>query len=175
MKEKVLCVIDIQKEYNTEGRPFFIKGIEDSLEKAQKVLDLARKQGWVVAHIQHLQSGTIFSPDSSHSDFIEEFAPSDGERVFTKGNFSCFSSKEFTDFLNAHKSSEIYIIGYGTTMCCISTVIDGYHRGYKITFVSDASDAKPTSNYSSEVLHSVTTEVIRTFATVTSTEEVCRC
>lgn len=37
----------------------------------------------------------------------------------------------------------IYIIGYGTTKCVLSTVIEGFHRGYcSLVVVADATLAK---------------------------------
>ncbi len=40
----VLVLIDIQKEYTTPGRAFSLKGIEQSLSNAKRILDFARKQ-----------------------------------------------------------------------------------------------------------------------------------
>jgi ureidoacrylate peracid hydrolase len=42
----------------------------------------------------------------------------------------------------ASKSSEVLLIGYGSTMCCLSTIISGSVLGVRHTFVHDASWAK---------------------------------
>ncbi|MGZ3768268.1 MAG: isochorismatase family protein [Bdellovibrio sp.] len=170
--QKILCVIDIQKEYNTPDRPFYIQGIESSLNKALEVLNHARKNNWEVIHIKHLQPGNIFNPESDFSEFINEFKPVKGESVCMKDNFSSFSSPAFTKILENKQNAEIYVIGYGSTMCCLSTIIDGYHRGYNFTFVSDASNAKPTSNLTSEVLHKSATEILQAFCKIRKTQDI---
>lgn len=52
--KKILCVVDIQKEYNSPNRQFYIPSIEDSLQNASRVLDHARANGWEILHMQHL-------------------------------------------------------------------------------------------------------------------------
>src|SRR6185295_8607364 len=91
----ILVVIDIQKEYVTEGRPYFINGIGPSLEKAKSVMATARAAGWELVHIRHLQKGEIFSPESPYSGFVAGFEPAKGESEIVKGDYSCYSAPEF--------------------------------------------------------------------------------
>lgn len=171
--EKVLCLIDIQREYNTEGRAFFIPELQRSLSNAQNVLKHARNQKWPIVHVQHLQEKGIFAKGNPLADFIEGFEPLKGEAHVTKGDFSSFSSPEFTEFLKAHKDKEILVVGYGSTMCCLSTIVDGYHRGYKFQLLTDATAAKPTPNYSTDDLHRAACEILGTFCKLTKTAELC--
>lgn len=122
--------------------------------------------------MKHLQSGSIFSKDSPFSDFVENFEPITGESTCLKDNFSSFSSSEFCSLLENNKDAEIYMIGYGSTMCCLSTIIDGYHRGYKFTFVADASNAKQTVNLTSDTLHKSAIEILQAFCRTTSSKEI---
>ena len=168
--KKILCVIDIQKEYSTCGRPFFIEDIELSLANAKLLLEFARKNKWDIIHVQHLQAGNIFSKSDIHAEFVKGFEPKSTELHIVKENFSCFSNLEFSSYLNKNKNSQIYVIGYGSTMCCLSTIIEGYHRGFKLTFVDDASGAKPTVKIPSKHLHDAATEIISTFAQVVKTD-----
>lgn len=170
--QKTLCVIDIQQEYNTPGRPFYIPNLQDSLQNALTILNHARANHWHIIHVKHLQSGSIFNHNSPFSDFIDGFHPQTDELLCLKDNFSSFSSVDFCKSLQDNSSSEIYIIGYGSTMCCLSTIIDGYHRGYNFTFISDASQAKPTEQLTSSALHHSATEILRTFAKITTTKVV---
>lgn len=168
----ILCVIDIQKEYSTPDRPFYISGLEASLTNAKSLLSYARKNDWQIIHVQHLQDGSIFSRTNEFSQFVDGFEPCDGELVCIKENFSSFSSLEFTTALLEKKQNEIFVIGYGSTMCCLSTIIDGYHRGFKFTFVADASNAKPTANFTSANLHNSATEILRTFGNVKNVSDI---
>lgn len=65
-----LVIIDIQKEYTTPNRPFYLKGIEPSLKNAQTLLAMARSQhNWQIAHVQHLrpeENAVIFNRYEPH-------------------------------------------------------------------------------------------------------------
>jgi nicotinamidase-related amidase len=67
MGQKVLVVVDIQREYVTPGRPFHIQSIGASLENGRRVLAAARSKGWPVYHVRHLQNGAIFTRDNEYS------------------------------------------------------------------------------------------------------------
>ena len=69
----LLIAMDIQREYTTEGRPYFINGIEPSVKNCRRVLDHARAQRWPVAHVRHLQGGHVFSETLDYSRFVEGF------------------------------------------------------------------------------------------------------
>jgi len=172
MSKDVLLLIDIQKEYNTETRPFYIEGIEYSLKNAKKLLENARENNWEVIHVKHIQNGSMFSNDSEYSDYIDGFSPRKNEREFIKNNFSCFSNPQFSEILQKLVDSNIMIIGYGSTMCVLSTIIEGYHRGNKITFVHDASNAKADANKSELEIHSVMTSVLSRFAKIISADDI---
>lgn len=45
--KNILVLIDIQKEYVTPGRPFYLSGIEPSLENSRQLLEFARKNDWL--------------------------------------------------------------------------------------------------------------------------------
>lgn len=174
MNKPILAVIDIQKEYVTKGRPFYINGIESSLGNAKKVLEYARAQDWQVVHVQHLQAGDLFSTYSDYSDFVDGFEPLSSELVFQKSDYSSYSSDLFLSFVRMNSSSEIYVIGYGSTMCCLSTIIDGYHRGFKHVFVHDASQAKASSQHSEVALHEHATDILGRYCKVVSTAELLK-
>ena len=53
MAKNVLILIDIQQEYNTEDRPFYLHGIKPSLENCRRMLQFARDNDWEIIHIQH--------------------------------------------------------------------------------------------------------------------------
>jgi ureidoacrylate peracid hydrolase len=174
MKKPTLVVIDIQKEYITDKRPFRIESIAPSLENAKKVLNKARQAQWPIIHVQHLQDGQIFSRESEFSDFVDDFRPLKNEITVIKSNFSSYSNPEFTELMkrSAQDQQEIYVIGYGSTMCCISTIIDGYHRGNQMVFVEDASNSKKGAKLSESELHEAATQIISTFAKIITTAEV---
>ncbi|SDW77317.1 Nicotinamidase-related amidase [Marininema mesophilum] len=171
-KKNALVVIDVQREYVTEGRPFFLNGINSSLNNIQSVLEKARKDGWEIIHVRHIQESNLFAKDSEFADFVPGFEPREGEKEIHKDNFSCFSASEFEQLLEGLKDHIIHIVGYGSTMCCLSTIIEGYHKGYEMVFIHDASRAKQTNSFDEDSHHDHATEYLATFSKVISTEDV---
>ncbi len=172
MKQPVLIVIDIQKEYTTSGRPFYLEMAGPSLSNAKRVLEFARKSDWPIIHVKHLQLGSIFNPESPLSDFVDGFEPLAHEMSVIKGNYSSFSSPEFVELMDQFKDRESMVIGYGSTMCCLSTIIDGYHRGFKMAFVLDASCAKRGPTFDEQSTHAHAEEIISIYAKIASTQEL---
>lgn len=171
MKKRTLVVIDIQKEYTTPGRPFYLEQAGPSLKKAKEVLEGARLRGWPVVHVKHLQDGDLFSRTGAFSGYVDEFTPLPGETEIVKGDYSCYSSPEFAR-LAAAAEGELVVIGYGSTMCCLSTIVDGYHRGGKFLFVKDASSAKRTATLDESSVHRTVTEILSIYSKVVSAEEL---
>jgi ureidoacrylate peracid hydrolase len=169
---KLVLAIDIQKEYCSEGRPFFIRNIQSSLENAKKVIDAAREYNIPVWHVQHKKEGPVFSKHDSFIDFIEGFEPSSGEQVFEKDMYSCFSSDEFSKRISGLKPEEIIIIGYGSSMCCLCTIIDGIHRGYKFTLAEDATASKDFAFAKGEKMHDSAIHILKQYANVNKSNEI---
>ncbi|MFI4956530.1 MAG: isochorismatase family protein [Gammaproteobacteria bacterium] len=142
-----LLLIDIQKEYTTPGRDFYLQGIDESLAHCRQLLAHARLNAWDIIHIQHSNAGkegvTRFMPDTEYFDFANGFEPLLGELHFVKTDFSCYSSPEFEQFMNTDgQAQRIHMIGYNSVMCCLSTLEVARDRKHKMFFIADASLAK---------------------------------
>lgn len=172
MTKKLLVVVDIQKEIAAKGRPYFIENLGESLENARKLLEHARQKDWEIFHIQHLQPGDLYGYDSPLSAFIEGFEPKDGETLFTKSNYSCFSSPDFAEAMKNHSSDEIVIIGYGSTKCVLATIIEGYHRDYRFSLASDATGAQATETGDARAMHRSAVQILTSYCKVTQSSDV---
>lgn len=170
--KKIILAIDIQNEYITEGRPFNIKSIAKSLDNARGIIEAARKKNIPVWHVKHQQDKNVFIKDSSLSDFIDGFEPLTNERLFVKDMYSCFSSKEFVSAVADESPEEIIIIGYGTSMCCTCTIIDGIHRGYKFTLVEDASASRSFTHATEAEMHRSAINILKQYAKIISANEL---
>lgn len=168
---KALVVIDIQREYVLPGRKFHISSIGPSLTNAYAMLRFARSENWPIVHVQHLQDGDLFNRASDTSDFVDGFVPERGETHAIKGNYSSYSSPAFMQFVNEHPDHELVVIGYGTTMCCLSTIVDGYHRGQRFALVEDACAARAAGGHSEASMHQHATAILGPFARLTSTAQ----
>lgn len=170
---KMLVLIDVQREYNTPGRPFCLNGVETPLANCRRLLEHARSHGWVVAHVRHQQPGRhLFNPDHEYSRFVEGFEPLAHEKVFTKGNLSCYSDSACARFLETAKNEEVYVAGFNSIMCCLSTVVEAFHRGQRLNFVHDASLARSTPHADEATAHLHATDIISIYAGVTDTDRV---
>jgi ureidoacrylate peracid hydrolase len=169
--KKALVVVDIQREYIAPGRKFQIQGIGPSLKNAYAMLRFARTQDWPIVHVQHQQDGDIFNRHADTTDFIDGFVPEANEVLAVKGNYSSFSSPAFVQFAADHPDHEFIVIGYGTTMCCLSTIVDGYHRDYRFALVEDACAARSVGELSEASMHEHAVAILGPFARITQTEE----
>ncbi len=168
----VLVLSDIQKEYITEGRAFYLKTIQESLDNCRKLLAFARENSWKIVHIHHEQNEEFFARDGEFSEYIEGFEPIEGEYNIAKSNFSCFSAPEFTALIDKYRHENIILAGYGCTMCCLSTLVDAHHRGFDFYFVKDATCAKSTENYEEQDMKNHAIDILNAFATLVTTKEV---
>ena len=168
----ILVVIDIQKEYVTPGRPYFIHGIAPSLDRAKAVLQAARADGWRVVHVRHLQTGDLFGRASPYAAYVPGFEPLKGEIEIVKADYSCYCSAAFARLMKANIDRPIYVVGYGSTKCCLATIVEGYHRGQKLYFVSDASNAKRSDLFDEDSLHAHATDILRSYCTVIASDSV---
>ena len=155
-----IVLIDVQNEYVTPGRPFFLQEVRPSLDNIQRLLTQARKLFWKVIHVQHFQDGPLFNPNDVYSDFISEFSPRSDEEIIVKNKLSPFTNPAFEQAISA-ASGEILIAGYGSTMCCLATVVDAALFGRKFTFVHDASWARaPGPDFTEAETHRHATAII---------------
>ena len=73
--------------------------------------------------------------------------------------------------LEQYRNCEVVLIGYNTTMCVLSTIIDGYHRGFKMAFLKDATAAKALSRFDETTTHEYMVDTMSTFARAMTLEE----
>lgn len=160
----VLVLVDIQKEYIAKGRPFCLDTISESLNNLRQLLAHGRQKGWKIIHMAHNQNAECFNYDSEFSEYIEGFEPIDGEQSLKKSDFSCFSSPEFLATIDKLRHEDIFLAGYGATMCCLSTLIDAHHRKFDLNFVTDATCAKRSIRYGEQDLTNYVVDIAGAFA-----------
>ncbi len=168
----VLVLVDVQKEYVTEGRAFCLETIQESLDNCKKLLDHARANSWKIIHMHHAQNAEYFARGSEYSEYIEGFEPRENEFNIEKSDFSCFTAPQFSSLIDKYRHENIILAGYGCTMCCLSTLIQAHHRGFEFYFVKDATCAKRTPNYGEQDMKDHTLDIMTAFATLVSTEQV---
>jgi nicotinamidase-related amidase len=170
MSTPTLVLVDVQNEYVTPGRPFRLAGIGPSLDNVRRLLARAREAGWRVVHVQHLQPGAVFAPGTEHGAFIPGFEPAEGEAHVVKGKLSSYSEDAYRALIDA-ADGEVLIAGYGSTMCCLATVVSGALFGHRYSFVHDASWARsPDGIMPESEVHRFATATLAIHAQLTTTE-----
>lgn len=170
----ILILVDVQKEYLAKGRPFYLETIGPSLANLRKLLAHARANGWKIIHMRHEQNDEYFAYGSELAEPIEGFDPLPGEYSFIKSNFSCFSNGEFQALIDRWRHEDIYIAGYGASMCCLSTIIDAHHRGHDFTFVKDATCARRTARFEEQDVKERVIDLVQAFGQLVSTDELVK-
>lgn len=170
-RNPTLVLVDLQREYISPGRPFYLVGISPSLNNCRILLDHARLNHWPIVHVQHVQDGPVFSGEYAH--FIEGFEPKTNEAVFVKSQISPYTNEAFKETMISAGENEILIAGYGSTMCCLSTIISGGAFGLRHSFVHDASWARALGDTMPEAdAHRLVTSVIGIHGNIRTTAEV---
>ena len=166
-----LVLIDIQKEYATPGRPFFLAGIAPSLENCRRLLAGARRSGARIIHVQHLGDGAVFNRDAPESGFIDGFAPGQAEIHLTKSKLPCYANPRFAGLLSESGAGPIFIAGYGSTMCCFATIASAALHDQRLTFVHDASGARAAGGLSEAEQHRNAVVMLAAHGGQTTTDE----
>lgn len=148
-----LVLIDVQKEYVTPGRPFFLSDIGPSLQNCRLLLASARRNGLRILHIQHLGDGPVFNRNAPESGFVDGFEPQGAEFHLTKAKLPCYSNPQFATLLDHKASGPIFVAGYGSTMCCLATIAAAPLFGHRLTFIHDASWARAAGGLSEAEQH----------------------
>ena len=168
----LLVVIDIQREYIEHGRPLCLEEIEKCLYRCARVLRHARENDWDIAHVMWRQKGQLFNESQLFSDLIQGFHPHGSERVFVKSAASAYSNSEFAAMMDMRGGDETYLIGFQGPCGCLATLVDGFSRGHRLSFVADASSTQRTSDADEASAHKQLVEIARQYACVTTTDYV---
>ncbi|NTU28639.1 isochorismatase family protein [Brevibacillus sp. HB1.1] len=119
-KEELFLMEQVIKDFKESNRPvIFIRHMDDAEESPLK-------RGSI---------GSEIHPSlKDYSDFIIE-----------KQTPSSFFQTELTQTLEKLGVDHLFIIGFETEFCCMFTAIAAYDRGYKVTFIKDATGTTNTA------------------------------
>ncbi len=180
--KNALILLDIQQEYTTPGRAFYLNGIETSLNQCKKLLQCARENQWEIVHMQHSngENSERFNPNSQFYKFAQGFEPiaNNYEHHFIKKNYSCYSSLDFSDYMDKmiREGVVIYLAGYNSVMCCLSTLETAILKNHPMNFIADASLAKKIDHHTEAEMHKIMCSIYdaKSLATITDTDTVIR-
>ncbi|AZY50071.1 N-carbamoylsarcosine amidase [Bordetella avium] len=126
--------------------------IPEAIARTRVLLDVAREQGWAVAHSRIVYAdddadGNIFSikvpgmltlKEHSHaSAIVPELAPEAGEYVVRKATPSAFFGTMLAPWLAQRGVQTLVVAGATTSGCVRASVVDAMSAGFRPLVVSD--------------------------------------
>jgi nicotinamidase-related amidase len=163
-----LVLVDLQREYVTKPRLMAVPGAAGALDHCRVALSHARARGFPVAHCRQISKSPFFNRSSKFSAWIEGFEPTAAEMVFDHEKPSCYSNKQFSTIME-DCGGHFVIAGFAGETACLSTIVDAYHRGHQVTYLSDASASHALGNLTEQTVQQSVTEIIRVYGDVLDT------
>ncbi|MFO1184511.1 MAG: isochorismatase family protein [Bauldia sp.] len=164
----LVILVDPQREYLAEGRALRLAEAERVAANCRELLRFAREHGFPVAVTRWRQRGKFLADTSGFGGWIEGLEPHGSDMVFEKAMPSCYSNQSFAEMMAAGGGDHAVIAGFTGSLACLSTMVDGYHRGHKLTFLSDASASHPLDGCGAGESDAVVASVVSLYARVST-------
>ena len=134
MKLKALLVIDVQNgivnlEDFTEELSLMEDVIKDFKEANMPVI--------FMKHLDEAKESSLYkhSIGSELHSSLKEYA----DYVIEKNTPSAFFNTNLSELLEKLGITHLFITGFNTEFCCMFTAISAFDRGYKVTFIENAT------------------------------------
>lgn len=129
-----LLVIDVQNGIVELG------DFKEELSRMEYIIEDFEENKDPVIFIRHTDDdeGSPLYKDSAGSELhhsLKDYA----DQVIEKQTPSSFFNTELSDVLEELGVEHLFIIGFNTELCCMFTAIAAYDRGYKVTFIEEAT------------------------------------
>ena len=138
LQDAALIMVDLQNTYR-EG-VMRLKGVEEALAQARRVLDRARELGRPVIHIRHDAGvGSPYDVTAPIGQIADPVAPLAGEMVITKQYPNSFIPTPLDEELRRLGIGSIVLTGFMTHACINSTARGAFNLGYQTTIIANAT------------------------------------
>lgn len=165
----ILAFVDLQQEYIASPRALAIPTASGALVHCRAALNHARKIGWPVAFIRWTGRSSFFNQATKFSHWIEGFEPTGADMIFERNRPSCYASSQFSEVI-ASSGGNFVLAGFAGEAACLSTAIDAFHRGHRMTYLTDASASHSLDDMTGDEVHQAITKVIGLYGDVMSTK-----
>lgn len=167
-----LVMIDMQRDFIEAGGFGSTLGndvtrLQAIVPAAQKLLALARAQGWLIVHTQECHRpdlsdcppakldrgkpsarigdpgpmGRILIHGEPGADFIPQLAPRAGEIVLAKPGKGAFYATALGETLASRGIQSLLVAGVTTEVCVQTTMREANDRGYECLLIEDATES----------------------------------
>ena len=166
----IVVFVDMQQEYLAKPRLLAISEIDRALDNCRMVLDHSRRIGLPVAFIRMLSESAFFNRATPFVRWIEGFEPYRNEMVFERNSPSCYSCEPFAALVNQSRGG-IVLAGFAGESACLSTLIDAFHRGHKVTYLCDASASHALDDMPADEVHRAVSRISGVYGDVFETAD----
>lgn len=163
-----LVLVDLQEEYLAAARALAIPNVETALANCRDALAHARLMGIPVAYTRWLGS-TLFDPEGRFYGSIKGFEPHGSDSIFERKQPSCYASRHFAEVMT-NNSGNIIIAGFAGEAACLSTAIEAFHRGHRVTYLADASASHSLGGRPAADVHAFVCQMMQLWGDVVPTE-----
>ncbi|MBM6613849.1 isochorismatase family protein [Desemzia sp. RIT804] len=131
---KALLVIDVQNVIVE------FKDFQEELKNIENIMWDFKEEDAPVIFIRNIEEDetSLFYKEASSSELhhsLKKYA----DIIIEKKTPSAFFQTELSEQLNRLEVDHLFITGFNTEFCCQFTAIAAYDRGYKVTFIEDAT------------------------------------
>jgi len=165
---QTLVLVDLQQEYLASPRALALENVKAPLANCRAALAHARAMGLPVAFARWLDRTPLFNKATPFARFIEGFEPHGVDMIFERNRPSCYASADFAEVMGEGGGSFV-LAGFAGEAACLATVIDGFHRGHKITYLADASTSHALDDVAANEVQRVVSRVAGLYGEVMTT------
>jgi nicotinamidase-related amidase len=90
--------------------------------------------------------------------------------IFERSQPSCYASKCFSEIMEEGER-EFVLAGFAGESACLSTMIDAFHRGHRVTYLADASASHALEEFDSAETHRMVQNLARLYGRVVKTQD----
>jgi nicotinamidase-related amidase len=164
----VMVFVDLQQEYVAAPRGLAIANAGPALANCATALKSARAAGMPIAHVRWAGRSNFFNPATPFAKWIDGFVPLGSEMIFERSRPSCYASRNFAEILDEGEG-EFVLAGFAGESACLSTMIDAFHRGHRVTYLADASASHALGEFDASEAHRMVLNIARLYGRVTET------
>lgn len=162
-----LVLIDLQQDYLAQARALDTLDAPPALANCRLALAHARMMDMPVAYTR------LIGARRRCSGPIEGFEPHGPDSIFERKQPSCYASPHFAEVIASNGGSFI-MAGFAGETACLATAIEAFHRGHRVTYLSDASASRGFADTPSIAVHDFVRRLIGQWGTEMKTESWIR-
>jgi nicotinamidase-related amidase len=132
------------------------------LAACAEIVGTWRERYWPVAHAKRISPAALADP--KYGIWLPDWRPRPGEMVFDHFLPSAFSSAKFSEYIENICPVIIVTIGVSLDEVILSTVIDGFNRGHRLGFFSDAVQCLGSEDLDPEEFRKTLIRLVRRYA-----------